>query len=277
MAQARLDNSTMRLCDQLNSALLTCKINNRMFLPENCLKVLVNVSSIRAELKAELGCQMWFNPQLAEKVYKKASKVFAILVMISQVGAMKDLHQEGLTDEHLPLRRRELEPNVLESPSSGKGFKSFARYAGSARLFDEMQWQVQAPVLDMSGKHVTLDEKCALPIVVVEDELAKEGGSSSIFKGTLHEAHCEGLEVSTLPELCGRQRRLKCFVDKRRKGPSGRHQEISPDKAALKERKLQQRESQLRRDPQTRPASASHQSHRYLPDWRHVLHIVSVG
>jgi hypothetical protein len=198
----RLDSSTTRLCNRLMSASLTCKINNEEFLPENCLRELVNVSSIQAELKAEIRYPLWiFNSQLklASRTYEKASKVFAILAMISQVKVMKDLDQEGLTDENLPLYRKE--PDILVSRSSGKEFKAFARYAGSGRLFEKMQWRVLAPMLDMSGKHVNLDPKCALPIIVVEDVPAKDGGSSLIFKGILHRAHFEGLEVSTCPKL----------------------------------------------------------------------------
>jgi hypothetical protein len=193
--------------------MIICKVNNNSFLPENCLRNLVTVSRIKEELWAELGyIQLLFNSQLAERVYEKAPKVFAILSLMCHVKAIKDVDQEGLTDEHLPLGWDQMQPGILVSLSSGKTFKSLGRYAaGAPMLFDEKQWQVQAPVLDMSGKHakhLILNEKCALPIVAPDDEEAKSGGGSAILKGTIHEAHCEGLEVCTGPEVDDHQHRL---------------------------------------------------------------------
>jgi len=203
MAPTAQESSNERLCDQLNSKIITWQLNDKHFLPEDCLRDLVNVSSIKAELSATQG---WFNfpvawnSQLPTRVYDKAQKVFAILALISKVEMMKDLDQEGLTDDSLPLDRKK--PNILVSRSTGKEFKTFARYSGCDRLFTDYQWQVLAPVLDLSGRDILLDKNCALPIVIAEDVPVKKGGGSSIFTGIIHKAHYREEEASSCCTGC---------------------------------------------------------------------------
>jgi len=193
------DTKDLRLSCRLNSQMLTFDLNEKEFLPEAVLTEEVNISCIQKELTAVLGyisVNIW-DTQLPKRVHDKARKVFAILALMSKLEAIKDLDREGLTDDDLPLERKA--PNILVSPSSGKKFEKFARYPGSDRLFVSSQWQVLAPVLDATGRHELLDKACALPIIIDNSSTAKRGGGSSIFRGTIHEAHCVGIEVSIQP------------------------------------------------------------------------------
>jgi hypothetical protein len=187
--------ATMSFYQQLDDALVMCSLGDQSqdFLPLSELNEKITKDSVRAQLSYTT---LWCRPGLPEKVCQYAKKVFAILVLIGEPSAIRDLIADGLTDEHLPLSRNSgKEKNILLSVK-GQRFSSFAAWPHEARVkaFLEKQWVVQAPVLDMTGKHIVLDRKCALPFRTSDD--ISGAGSSVVYKGILHPAHQEGFEVS---------------------------------------------------------------------------------
>ncbi|KAJ3538735.1 hypothetical protein NM208_g5773 [Fusarium decemcellulare] len=193
-----------RLCDQLGNASQVGALTggHRKFIPETRLKEMITVAKIKEELKMEFRFwNRWSDGSLAIKTHKQAPKVFAILSLIGFIKCIKDLHAEGLTDEHLPLSHKGPTGLVLTSSSKiRKDFHTFARYAGSARLFLEKQWEVLAPQLSVSGNHIVLDDSCALPITITGPRNTR-GGASSVVKGTIHEGHFSGFEIKHKSDL----------------------------------------------------------------------------
>ena len=190
----------MSLFQQLRLCLLECPLESqKKFLPLNDLNEKITRDSIKRELPP---MTQRFNCNLPDKVLQHAKKVFAILVLMGEPRYIKDLLQEGLKDEHLPLQsKRGDNPNVLVSVH-GTTFKSFDTWKNEARVgeFLEKQWLVLAPVLDPTGKHIILDTKCALPFQCI-DQKTDRGALSIVYKGTVHPAHQQGFKVSIILPL----------------------------------------------------------------------------
>jgi hypothetical protein len=173
---------------QLSQCLVKCSLGDQQFLPLSELNAKVTRDSIRARL----------SESLPDEVLDHARKIFAILVFIGESRAIQNLVQEGLKDEHLPLSLQEdKDYNVLKS-RNGQNFKSFASWENEARVeaFLDKQWLVQAPVLDPTGRHINLAQKCALPFLQSNKVATAADGLCSVHRGILHPAHQKGFEVS---------------------------------------------------------------------------------
>ncbi|PVH75772.1 kinase-like protein [Cadophora sp. DSE1049] len=182
----------MALYSQLYDSLRQCPLGSQQFLPLNNLDKITK-KSIQAELPLTVRVRQ---RSLPGKVVLQAKKVFAVLVLTGESPAITDLVKEGLTDEHLPLsRKRGDSANILVSACGEKTFRSFEAWRNAAQVthFLDWQWVVQAPVLDTTGKHFNLDQKCALPFEKVEE--VGGGPSATVYKGILHEAHHQGFDA----------------------------------------------------------------------------------
>jgi len=173
----------------------------QQFLPLNILDEAITKETVQAELQKLPWRSRALQRGLTGKVLQKAKKVFAILVLMGEPLAITGLLPEGLTDEHLPLSRKEgKDDNILVSVR-GKTFRSFEAWRNEARVteFLEKQWVVQAPVLDTTGKHITLDPQSPFPFLQIEEI----GGSrfSTVYKGALHPAHQQEIRVSVSSAL----------------------------------------------------------------------------
>jgi hypothetical protein len=182
---------------QLKKSLVKCPLGNQQFLPLSELDAKVTRDSISAQLSEDTRQLL---PSLPDEVLDHAKKIFAILVVIGEPRRIQDLVQEGLTDEHLPLSLREADNyNVLKSRND-QNFKSFASWDNEPRVeeFLDKQWLVQAPVLDPTGRHIDLTEKCALPFLQSNKVATAADGLCSVHRGILHPAHQKGFEVSNI-------------------------------------------------------------------------------
>jgi hypothetical protein len=180
---------------QLSQCLVKCSLGDQQFLPLSELNAKVTRDSISARL-SESTRQLL--PSLPDEVLDHARKIFAILVLIGEPRAIQDLVQEGLKDEDLPLSLQEdMDYNVLKSRNN-QNFKSFASWDNEARVqeFLDKQWLVQAPVLDPTGRHINLTQKCALPFLQSNKVATAADGLCSVHRGILHPAHQKGFEVS---------------------------------------------------------------------------------
>ncbi|PSN73726.1 kinase-like protein [Corynespora cassiicola Philippines] len=175
----------------LNNAIITPALTSKPFLPLDALEELITADNVKAELTTRWYQKLF--PVRPSEIVKNAKKTFTILTLIGVSDKIWELLAEGMSDEHLPLSRHSEDPfsNVLLSADRKKRFQSFQKW-NDARVNDFVtkQWVVQAPVLDVAGKHYTLNEHCAIPIVNSEEI---EGGQYSIVhRGEVHPAHQNG-------------------------------------------------------------------------------------
>lgn len=187
------------LFSRLKRAQVGCALNvEQKFLPldilekeiceENVRCALSKVSTLTATLK-------WLSrsPEdpLPSRVVEQARKVFAILVIIGEPDAIRDLLAEGLTDDYLPFRLDENGETLTSQ--NGKTFNSFATSMCEQRRSDfiDRQWIVLAPILNVSGQHTVLDRRYPLPFEQTKE--AGHGLSSTVHKCKLHPAHYNGL------------------------------------------------------------------------------------
>jgi len=181
------------LYKRLQAKYLHCSLSLQKYLPLDIIDAEITVETVKAEMKRKP-----ISSQHLKNVVQKAKKVFAILAIIGEIHAIEDLLSDGITDDHLPLSRKEGsgdEVVLVSAGSDGKEFPSFATWH-DIRVGDflDRQWIVQAPVLDDSGRQVYLNSQCALPFLKV-DEVGSTG-SSTVYRSEVHPAHQKGLQVS---------------------------------------------------------------------------------
>jgi hypothetical protein len=171
-------------------------ISSQNFIPQDALEALITVPRVKAALSIFAVGSSDFHAN----VVQYARKVFAILVLIGDPPAMKDLWKQGLRDHHLPLL-------AGNAPKDGdkllaKTGESFGPWKNPAHLkqFLHFQWTVLAPVIDNTCQHFELNAKCAMPFVA--DEEVGGGAYSYVYKCELHRAHQRGLRVGPI-ELSG--------------------------------------------------------------------------
>jgi hypothetical protein len=195
---------TQTLYDLLRPSLLDSPLggNGQQFLPLNIIDNVITKETVQAEVP-------WRNRALIRglsgKVVQQAKKVFAILVLMGEPLAITELLPEGLTDDHLPLSQQGGQNDNILVSVRGKTFRSFESWRKKARVdeFLEKQWLVQAPVLDITGKHITLDPNCPFPFSTADE--VGGGRFSTVYKSALHPAHQQGSIVSFSPDLGAQQ------------------------------------------------------------------------
>jgi hypothetical protein len=198
------DNGHEALYSQLHSSLLDSALSLQKFLPLDVLDATITEESVRIYLPWNIRL---FQPDLLVKVTQDAKRVFAILVLLGETLAIKELLSEGITDDHLPLSRsvEATNSNILMS-EDGKCFRSFAAWENDTKVEDFLikQWLVLAPVLDTRGRLFMLNKKCPLPFVEAEEIGA--GPFGIVYRGVLHPAHQKGFQVSSFFVLSSNQR-----------------------------------------------------------------------
>jgi hypothetical protein len=164
----------------------------RHYVPITRFNTIITKDSIKGELarknKLFTGC-------LADRVVKKnARKLFAILVYISKPGTIKALLDAGFTDDDLPCQDQENEYLLRSSREPSKEFDPPEDWEPSTiDSFLERQWQLLAPVLDVSGGHLNFHDKTPLPFSKAETIRRVE--RSVVWKATIHPDHQIGFQV----------------------------------------------------------------------------------
>jgi serine/threonine protein kinase len=180
---------------RLKSKYLKCPLSTNRFLPLDVLDEEITEENVRDEIPGKLA--NFFKPHLPSTVVRQAKKVFTILVIVGEPQAIKDLLAEGITDEDLPLSRRDgdEDDNNLVS-CSGKVFSSFADWKDEPRVeyFLDKQWTVLAPVLDFSGSDIKLSMSSALPFEAVDP--VGHNNMVTVYKSDVHPAHQRGLQTT---------------------------------------------------------------------------------
>jgi hypothetical protein len=220
-------NKSRPLDHYIRRRLVRSAFSNRRFLPQDAFEELLTEENIRTELRrAEI-----LEDSLLEFIWRKARKVFAVLVYSNLVKYATNLQQYCFTDQCLPVEQNESRVISLTSlseddpalewfgtwrdeessdtfPSDGEGDSRAAECSDSAssdgderaiHKFCQDQWHVLAPVFDKSSIIVELHQEHPLPFLSF---VAKgSGGFSLIHVGEIHSAHQKVLnDVSTQPE-----------------------------------------------------------------------------
>jgi hypothetical protein len=178
------------------------KLSSQEFIPQDVLETKITVALVHAAIPSRSPLNT--KPGIVHQhIVQQARKVFAILVLIGDAPAIKELWKQGLRDHHLPLvavaGAAPKEPRKLEAKSGERFGVWKEKELRLPRDFVHYQWLVLAPVIDNTGRHIHLDAKCALPFV--EDEEIGGGAFGYVYKCKIHQAHQKGLRVSTLAFL----------------------------------------------------------------------------
>jgi len=173
------------LSDQIINRYLKSKFDpeDKMFLPEGCIKELVTLEAIGKELLDEKD-QSEPKKNVVDFIYDKAKKVFAISVISHLRGkdlrrAIQAFKRNNFTDESLPVTKE-----YMTQHFGGSSTWSLLRI----HTFCREQWSFLAPVFSQQNFKVNLEPDHILPFTVKSD-LVKEGAFGQVFQVEIHPAH----------------------------------------------------------------------------------------
>ena len=130
---------------------------DEQFIPANDLDEVLTGHAIQEELQS---CGL---EDPSSFVFRRAKKIFAILLMIRKLDALQCLIEEELGDELLPLP--DPANNLLEDNKLHSAFSKWD--VDTRKQFFESQWTMLAPVFS-EGEHLRLDDDARLPFIKTE-------------------------------------------------------------------------------------------------------------
>lgn len=134
---------------------------------------------------------------LADRILKHGSRLFAIFVDIGLSWEIQNLLDAGLTDKDLPLLKSD--SRLTSSVDPAKVFEWPSKWElRKLGLFAEAQWLLLAPVFGTKGEHMDLAQECPLPFVKVDEVQNTPTQSNVVYKVLIDPGHHEGFEVSAL-------------------------------------------------------------------------------
>jgi len=203
---------TVSLFEKLEKEAVPCGLvedqSDARFLPRGTVDGLITKDVIANGLSLPAWLYSCLSDALPIKACNQARNVFAVLGLIGQEGAIRDLiYKDGITDGDLPLERQGATATalgnscVLVSKKTGKTFTSFQCWAPAmVGAFLEKQWYVLAPVFDMAGTDLDLDPRCPLPIQ--RSVLKAQNIGVFVYQAWIHPSHVQSLGspmVSIMP------------------------------------------------------------------------------
>ncbi|KAI1815226.1 kinase-like protein [Poronia punctata] len=156
------------------------------FLPRDIIEEKITTEAINA--KFSWTSNLFYRSRV-ERIAKEAKRVVCILLLIQEEDLLWSFFEEGLTDQHLPLRAPGNGKGALVS-QNGQEFHSFARQPRStsrASQFLKTQWQVLAPVITKPGDHIDIEKLAPPPFYDIKE--ITSNGRSTVYRGKLHPAH----------------------------------------------------------------------------------------
>lgn len=146
------------------------------FIPAGDFEQVLTCRAIKAELQSH-GLE-----DLYSFVYKRAKKIFAILLVICKLDALHDFVKEDLGDELLPVA-----DSALESLSDERLQAAFSNWdLDTRKQFSEVQWTVLVPVFS-EAEHLKLDDNARLPFI--ETNTIASGSFGSVHRVEIHSDH----------------------------------------------------------------------------------------
>jgi serine/threonine protein kinase len=165
--------------------------NDSYFIPANAFDRCLTKDTIKAEM-VRLGIDTSLPlEELADYVYKKSRKIFAILTMINKGDQIEKLLAHHPSDADLPLRMPESAEYRRPLLPEFAGFESWSDR--DIHSFSSTQWSFLAPFFSRgtsSAPHYELERQTILPFVEDKDLSApRSGGFSTVYDVQIHPAH----------------------------------------------------------------------------------------
>ncbi|KAK1635547.1 hypothetical protein BDP81DRAFT_350654 [Colletotrichum phormii] len=227
--------------DRLYMSFATNPQTHRQFLPKGQLNSLIRKQPVIQELKRKipgirrssyyegLAKTICDNKNPAEETSdppgKSYQKVFAILVLINMVPAIKGFIDEGICDQDLPLVKAAENGGLFDLRVEARRkvrldtFLSWTRV--SIRNFEEYQWTILPPFFTKGQrknvKHYVLEPHIVLPFTSTsnyDDIGATEmhgGGFSRVFKAEIHPDHHDFSNSALEPSMRPNTFAVKCL------------------------------------------------------------------
>jgi hypothetical protein len=185
-----LGKEDVSLNQQLCECWTTSQLDNREFVPADCLQKILTEENIKDEL-ATAGL---VDNGLATFIHNRAPKTFLILVELEKTDDIERFHSYGFTDDYLPivLNGPEISLSTGHEPdeSSHEALRVFdGRWrSGPIHKFCKTQWGFMSPVLsDDMCRNGPLHEKTILPFDSKREEKISNFSKVSAFR--IHDAH----------------------------------------------------------------------------------------
>lgn len=127
---------------------------------------------------------------LTDKIYKRARKIFGILVCIGKGNSMLSFIEHGMTDQELPFeipQEASLQQTWMSTRESFQGFS-----LRELDAFSRVQWSFLAPVFYSDKEtvnHYDFDSRAVLPFVDDAEFEARSGGFGEVWSVVIHPSH----------------------------------------------------------------------------------------
>ncbi|KAK0669116.1 kinase-like domain-containing protein [Cercophora samala] len=161
-----------RLWRTLYNSRITCPVSETQFLPLGLMRNTITEEVVKREVPLWFFKALFLPDSVPNWVACKAFRVFAILILIDIKEAIRDLVEDQITDDHLPLQvdhgDGDGDGGILVSNSARRSFKFLSTKSWSdakRQDFIDTQWTVLAPLFSTIGQHISLDHRCPLPFV----------------------------------------------------------------------------------------------------------------
>lgn len=189
------------LYDQLYDKAITSPFDDKRFVPLDVVEGAISLPSVASEMGIPSGTftqiiRLRRPSDLPGKVIAEAKKVFAILILSDKVGAIENLLNECLRDEHLPLSRSRDHEALVSCDGTGEFPFTGWRTASLNNFVEHTQWLFLAPVLDITGEVIDVHQLCPLPFT--SSKVLGGGGGGIVYQAEIHPAHQRGFEVGIL-------------------------------------------------------------------------------
>ena len=175
--------------DAIGESLLRVQVLEKIVNAENAEEQFIPAGDIHAVLTAgsvKQELQRYKMERLLPEVFTQAKRLFAILLVIGRLDALRRMVKAGLSDADLPLTMYGyLEKNQPHSDF----FSSFVEWNIKAHeRFVGTQWTFLAPIFK-DGEHQKLDDSARLPFT--NTKLLGNGSYGEISRITIHGDHYE--------------------------------------------------------------------------------------
>jgi len=186
--------------EQLTNAFVNGPNSTDCFIPQETFKNLLKRDAVLDELEHSLGNEYLTRGEKRNEtvdfVMERATRIFAILVMIGKSKSIIDFMGEDLSDTDLPISLSDIDSseNLPSSHNTERKYRLFENWSKwDLHEFSRFQWSVSTPVFELGSrseaKHYNFRSHTVLPFVENDEGSRKTGGYSSVWRVKIHPQH----------------------------------------------------------------------------------------